>query len=259
MQTFTSDSLKALFAYPFQDPNWKTKLLIGSGLTLAGFIIPLIPFFFIYGYMGQIMRAIIVEDREPFLPEWDDWGKLFLDGLKLLGSVFVLIFPLIALFMVGYVIFFLMLAMSGVVVTGAESSGQDPSILAAIFPVLGGVALFVTYGLVLVISLALGVLMPVIMGHVVATDDFMAVFRVKEWWAIFRANLRGFVLGYLVLLLISAGTSLGMTVIYATIILCCLIPFIIGPVMMYTLLIYGAIFGQSYREGVQQLAAQSSA
>ena len=79
-QSFSSEDLKQLFAFPFQDPRWQNKFLIGSLVVFAGFIIPLIPFFFVYGYMAQIMRRIIVEKGEPFLPEWDDWGKLFVDG-----------------------------------------------------------------------------------------------------------------------------------------------------------------------------------
>jgi len=81
-QSFTTDNLKALLTFPFEDDDWKNKFLIGSLIVFAGFAIPLIPFFFLYGYMMQIMRHIIVEKGKPFLPKWDDWGKLFVDGAK---------------------------------------------------------------------------------------------------------------------------------------------------------------------------------
>ncbi|NJN99342.1 MAG: DUF4013 domain-containing protein [Anaerolineales bacterium] len=85
MNTVTTDNLQALAKFPFTDPRWKNKFLIGSLLHLAGYAIPLIPLIFVYGYCAQIMRQIIVEKRDPYMPEWEDWGKFLQDGLKLTG------------------------------------------------------------------------------------------------------------------------------------------------------------------------------
>ncbi len=43
MDTFSSSNLKNIFTYPFEDENWKKKLAIAGGLTLASFIIPIVP------------------------------------------------------------------------------------------------------------------------------------------------------------------------------------------------------------------------
>src|SRR6185503_7118827 len=91
--SFTTDNLQTLAKFPFTDPQWKNKFLIGGLLTLAGYAFPLLPLLFVYGYCAQIMRRIIVEKGEPYLPEWQDWGKFLLDGLKLGGVGLIYILP----------------------------------------------------------------------------------------------------------------------------------------------------------------------
>ena len=102
MQSFTYAELQDLFTFPFRDPQWKNKLLIGSLISLAGFVFPFIPWIFLYGYGVQIMRRIIVENGEPYLPEWDDWNRLFVDGLRLGGVILIICFPFVLLAIVGY-------------------------------------------------------------------------------------------------------------------------------------------------------------
>src|SRR5512139_234770 len=100
MQSYTYSGLQDLFAFPFRDPNWKNKLLIGSLIALAGFVFPFVPWIFTYGYAAQIMRRIIVDKGEPFMPEWDDWNKLFNDGVRIGAAVFVYSFPFLIILIV---------------------------------------------------------------------------------------------------------------------------------------------------------------
>jgi hypothetical protein len=65
--SYSSDDLIALAKFPFNDPQWQTKFLIGSLVILAGYIVPIIPLFFVYGYSFQIMRRIIVEKGTPWV------------------------------------------------------------------------------------------------------------------------------------------------------------------------------------------------
>ena len=113
-------------------------------------------------------------------------------------------------------------------------------------------------GLGTILAMAVGLVMPAVIGHIVATDEFGAAFRVREWWPIFRANLAGFLIAYVIVMVASIVLSSVLMVIYVTVILCCLIPIIMGPVTMYLLAIYGAVFGQAYRDGVQKLESQAS-
>jgi hypothetical protein len=258
-QSYTSDDLKQLFGYPFQDIRWKHKFLIGSLVVLAGFIIPLIPFCFVYGYMAQIMRRIIVEEGDPYLPEWDDWGQLFMDGLKLLGAILLYSLPIIVLFFAAYILFFAMVGLSAAATGAAESAGEAPSALVAIGPLAGILFFCVAFAAIMILSLAIGLLSPAIMGHVVATNEFSAAFRIREWWSIFRANIGGFLIAYVVVLAISVAFSFGISLIYLTIILCCFLPFILAPATVYMLAIYGVVFAEAYRAGVQKLEDLSSA
>ena len=60
------------------DDRWISKLLIGTVIIFFSFLI--IPLFFFYGYIIQIVRNVMAGEKNP-LPEWTDWGKLFKDGL----------------------------------------------------------------------------------------------------------------------------------------------------------------------------------
>jgi hypothetical protein len=81
-------------AFPFKDPEWQQKALVGSLIVLLGFVIPLLPSIFLMGYLAQILKGIIRTNRKPFLPKWDDWGKFFNDGWKLFGASFIYSLPL---------------------------------------------------------------------------------------------------------------------------------------------------------------------
>ncbi|MBI1877413.1 MAG: DUF4013 domain-containing protein [Chloroflexi bacterium] len=255
-QSLTTTDLKELLGYPFKDANWKNKFLIGSLVVFAGFAIPVVPFLALYGYMLQIMRRIIVDEGEPHLPEWDDWGNLLTDGLKLLGAIFVFMLPVFLVLAVGYAFFFASLIATGVVAGTVERGDEAAGAMVGVVPLAGGLVILLTYAMALLLALAMGMVLPVIMGHVVATNNFSAAFRWREWWPIFRVNLSGFLMADLVVLALSFGLSSVLSLLYLTIILCCLAPLIMAPVTMYLSAIHSVLFAQAYREGVQKLKNQ---
>lgn len=255
-QAFTTANLQTLLAFPFRDTEWKKKFLVGSLVTIGSFIIPFVPFAFVYGYQFQIMRRIIVEKGEPFLPEWQDWNKLLLDGFKLLGVVMVFMLPILILFFGGYGLALVVPILGGFFAAMSEQTGGTPDFMLTSMGLVSAGGMFACYGLALLLAVPVGVVMPAILGHVVATDQFSAAFRLREWWAIFRANLGGFLLAFVLMMALSLVLSSVFTVLYCTIILCCLVPVVMGPMTMYLLTIYGALFGQVYRDGVEKLAGQ---
>ena len=117
------------------------------------------------------MRRIIQEESEPFMPAWDDWGKLFQDGLKSVGAGLIYSLPIFVLIFVGYGAFFASAFL------GAAVSGGEESTAAGLFPLFGILGFVVTLGLVMILSLALILFLPVVIGHIVATDEFSAAFR----------------------------------------------------------------------------------
>jgi hypothetical protein len=248
-QSFTSDDLQALASYPFKDANWKNKFLIGGLVSFLGYIIPLVPWFVFYGYGAQIMRRVIVEETEPFLPEWDDWGKLFTDGIKPVGVGFVYTLPIWLVFGVGYSFFFAAIFIGATAGAGSDS----PPAWLVFLPMFAGLGFTATIGVGALLGLALGVFMPVVIAHVIATDDFAAAFRFNECWSLFRANVSGFTSSYFLLVALGIGLGFVMQILYFTIIGCCLLPFILPFFSYYMMLIWSVIFGRSYRVAVQQL------
>ncbi len=250
--SFTSDDLQALVKFPFQDPNWKTKIGIGSLIMLAGFFIPIVPIFFLYGYCALIMRNIIVDRKEPFLPEWDDWGKLFLDGLKIFGIVIIYSLPFMLLMVMGYTVFFATAMIPAV--TYNPDTGSNPG---AVFPAIGMVIFMGSLGIGMLLMLAISLVMPAAVTHAIATDEFSAAFRMREWWNILTANIGGFLIAYVVLAGFWIALSVVTQILYFTIVLCCLVPFVMVIAYIYLMVIGSVMFGQAYRDGVDKLNTPS--
>jgi hypothetical protein len=98
------------------------------------------------------------------------------------------------------------------------------------------------------------VIVPVAAGHVIATNQFGAAFRVREWWSIFRANLSGYLITYVLILGFWMALSFAIQILYFTVIFCCLLPFVMAFVMMYVMIIASVLFAQAYEAGVKKLA-----
>jgi len=250
-QSFTTQSLTTLFSFPFKDPRWKEKFLIGIALTFIGFLTLGITSVFVAGYAYQIARRIILENGEPYLPEWEDWGKLFTDGLRLAGAILVLSIPLIFFFFIAF-----LLDAIPPLILALGSSPQSSTVPSLMFP-MWMLFSFIPLGLGLVSSLAMGIVSPVVIGHVVATHSWAAVFQVKEWWKVFRANLGGFLISFLVVFGVSFVAIMASEFLYFTLILCCLVPIILSCVTFYISLISYSLYGKAYRAGIQNLSVET--
>jgi len=68
--------VKTAVKYPFEDEQWALKILIGIALSL----VPIVNFFAV-GYAYQIFKAALRKE-ELFMPEWDNWRDLFVNGFK---------------------------------------------------------------------------------------------------------------------------------------------------------------------------------
>jgi hypothetical protein len=251
----TLNSLEEILTFPFRDKEWQNKLLIGSLVVLANFVVPILPLFLVYGYGVRIARRVINGDGELYLPEWDDWGGLFVDGARIVGVSFVSALPLIIIAFAGQG---LLMAGSIVPALVAETAGGEAALVLAMVSTLLGVGGgFAVFGATMVLSLAMGILLPVITGHVIATGEFAAAFRVREWWPIFRANVGGYLL--VLILVFGIGLALGMVlqILYLTVCLCCLVPILMGPCTTYTTLVSFTLYARAYRMGAHNLAAQA--
>lgn len=98
----TSDDLSEVMKWVFEDPEWVKKLVIGVLCLLSGAflscLVLFIPLFAVMGYKVRIMRQQARAPGATPMPDWDDWGSLILDGLKLMVGEFLLVFFVAMLF-----------------------------------------------------------------------------------------------------------------------------------------------------------------
>ena len=131
-----------------EDPDWIKKVLIGGGFVLLSGMLVGLPF--VLGYYGRVVRNAAAGQSRP-LPDWDDLGGLFGEGLQLLAvylghvlGVFVLVAAL------GCVV------MLPAMLVGGLGRRDAADAIAA----LSGLGILAVYGLMMVLSLALGVYLP---------------------------------------------------------------------------------------------------
>jgi hypothetical protein len=247
----TISSLKTLFKFPFQGPKWQNNFLIGSVLAFGGFVIPIIPWIFLAGYGVQVMRqAIQGETLE--LPEWTDWGKLGIDGLRMVGVGFIFLLPGLIVLVGGFTLYMV----GSFTMPIMMAAGRDPNSFDA-FPLLflGLMGIFFLSFLVGYLLYALGgIPLPAATAHFVAKDQFSAAFRVREWWPLLRVNKLGYLIAFVIIFGLYFVLSFTFMIAYFTVILCFLIPFLAAPITYYLALISAALFGQTYRESQELLA-----
>ncbi len=250
MQEAISDRWQQVLAYPFRDPRWGSKLLVGSAVMLAGFIVPVVPGLFLMGYFARILRQAIA-GGEWRLPEWDEWGQMLTDGLKLFGVSLVYSLPAIVLMVVAFGLWFAPSFMPFFAPMVDES--QVGTWVAGMF---GAMALgWVVMGLATLFMLVALLFQPPAMVHMMAKGPFGAAFRIKEWWRIVRANWAGFALAYVIVMGLGMVAYSATMVLYMTLVLCFLMPFVLAPLEVYVLMIAGAVFGEAYRTGANRLVS----
>ncbi|HRJ76109.1 MAG TPA: DUF4013 domain-containing protein, partial [Anaerolineales bacterium] len=107
------------------------------------------------------------------------------------------------------------------------------------------------------ISLVMAVIIPAAEMKVIETDDFYALFRFKEWWQIFRANLGGFIAAFGIYYLLSFLLAFAIQIIFATIILSCLLIVLMPAITFYITVIMYATAAVAYKDGKAKLAQTS--
>ncbi len=182
------------FTYMFEDENWLKKVLIGGVVA----IIPIVNFA-AYGYLIQVLRNTRDGQPQP-LPEWDQFGQYFMDGLWLFLINLVYSIPLILLACLGAV---------GATVAGNNSDAQGA--VSAITICLNCVSFLW--------SLLIFIITPALWIRFAEVGEFMVGFRFGELFSIITANIGSYVIVLLLLFVIGFIGGLGL--------LLCVIPVIL--------------------------------
>jgi hypothetical protein len=244
MQMFSTKKLSQILTFPFKAEDAGKKILIGSLLVLAGFIIPIIPFFFVLGYAAKISKRITDGDGQLTMPEWTEWGTLFKDGARLFGIYLIYSLPAILVFGVGYIFYFA----SIIPATINESNGW-----AAVSIIFGLGILFLTIGIGLLLTLLESIILPSALMHANHKESFAAGFQIKQWWTIFRNNLAGFFVAFIFMFGLTYLLYFVVIVSIYTFILAVLAPFLSAFLGFYLFIIIFPIMAQAYYEGTDRL------
>ena len=217
------------FTYMFQDPNWIAKLGIGTLLVLVGIVLsPLfigfLPLLIVTGYSLVALDNVRLGHEHP-LPEWQDWGKFFMLGLKLLVALFIWALPVI----IGFVP-----VLAGSVLTdNGNSSGTGP--IAALLIICGS-CLMILWGLFIAL------LTPAIYARLAATNRFGAAFELGKIWEFTRDNLGNVIVAIVLVWLAGLIAAIAGTLGFAALCIGALITIPLASLWQY--LVQAHLFGQ---------------
>jgi len=181
-------------AATYPSSNW-TKVIILGVLFILSFLI--IPAFLVMGYMLRILKSSIAGLTE--LPEFDEWGEMFIDGLKVfVVEIVYFIIPVI-----------IIIGGSWVSMMSMQNVGTMVSPAAA-FGLIGGVALIgillmLIIGLIVIIALA---------NMAYYNGDLGAAFRFSEILDIIaKIGWGNYIIWYIVMIIIGVVVGIVASVL----------------------------------------------
>jgi len=177
----------------FDDPDWVKKTLFGSLFVAASVLV--VGIFFLAGYGVRLLKNAARGDAQP-LPDWDDLGGLFQDGLAPVGAY--LVYGLGAALVpasVGCVV--------GLAAGALGSMGQEGGEAASL------VGLLVFYVLMFVVGLAMMVFFPAAFTRMVLQERFSAIFEFGEIFAYIKRNAGNYLLAVLAYFIASMVSQFG--------------------------------------------------
>ena len=212
------------FTFVTEDPEWVKKILIGGVFTLACALLVGLPF--VLGFFSRTLRNVVAGETRP-MPDWDDLGGIFNEGLRLTAVYLLYTLTFVAaLAALGCVVMLPVLALSG--------SGRHPS---DAFGVLGGLGIVAGYGLLMVGSLALAVYLPAALARSALRGTVADGFAWQEILGFIKANLANYLISLVIYLLASFLAQFG-------ILLCCVGIF---PAAFWGYMVLAVALGQTVR------------
>lgn len=215
------------FRFVVEDPDWIKKVLIGGAFVLASFLI--VGLFFVSGYWVRFLRGVAAGEARP-LPEWDDLGGIFRDGLKVVGAYFLYTAGVFAaLGALG--------AVALVVGVGIGQLSHTSERAGEAAGALGGLVIAGAYGLFMLLALVLAVFLPAVFVRVAVKDRFGEAFAFREHVGFIRVNLGNYALSLVIYLVANFLSQFGA-------LLCCVGLF---PAVFWSYLILGYALGETVR------------
>ena len=190
------------FRFVPEDPDWVKKVLIGGVfMLLSGVLIGAV---FVAGYGVRLLRNTARGEPRP-LPEWDDLGGIFGEGLRAMALYLAYALPV----MIVPISCMVVVAMASAGLSGTGSRGASEA-----FGALAAMAVMGVYAFMAIVMLALSLYLPAALARFTMLGRLSAGFEVRENFAFIRRNLSNYAMTLLLYLLASFAAQLG-------IVLCC--------------------------------------
>jgi hypothetical protein len=167
------------------------------------------------------------------MPEWDDLGGLFNDGLHLTAVYFLYTLGIVAV----------VAALGCVVMLPAMALSGHHGDLSDAFGVLGGLGIVALYGVVMLVSLALALYLPAALARAALRGTVADGFAWREVLAFIRANLGNYLIALVIYLLASFLAQFGF-------LLCCVGIF---PAAFWGYMVLAVALGQTVRLSPQPI------
>ena len=217
------------FTYMFQDPNWLGKLGIGTLLMLVGIVlspvfIGFLPLLIVGGYALVVIDNVRLGREHP-LPEWQDWGRFFLLGLKITVALIVWVLPMLIC---------MIPVMAGSVLAD-NSQYQGLGFISGLLIICGS-CLMILWGLFVAL------LTPAIYTRVAVTDRFAAAFDLGKIWGFTRDNLANVIIAIVLVWL--AGLVAFVLASLGLIALCVGVLITLPFAILWQYLVQSHLFGQ---------------
>jgi hypothetical protein len=211
------------FTFMFDDEEWVKKLAIGGGIALVGAILSpilvgIVLFLPLMGYMLETLKN--VRDGQTRLPEWADFGNLFVKGLMLFLIGLVYQIPVIILACMA----------GGVNIAMAQADSdvaQALSILSVCFSCLQ-----------IVVSLVVSAIMPAAFIRYAQYDTFGSAFQFGAIFKFIGANIGNYIIAVLLTWVAGMLAALGLIV--------CIIG--VFFTMFWSMLVSANLYGQLARQ-----------
>jgi hypothetical protein len=233
--------LNRVLSFPFSDRQAFRRFLLAAGLTLAGFLIPVLPGLFVSGYSIRILRLAIREGKVE-MPDWSGENQLLMDGIYSTIISLAYILPGLITLIGGFILYII----SFVLVIPSPEQADATSVFGIFIPMF---ILFASMALGLALLMLSVIPLPVALCRFADEGRLGAAFNFREIFGAVKKNP----LGYIAALVVCFGLMYILyffyLIAYMTVILCCPGYLIMLAGIPAAGIIYLAMVGLAYRQG----------
>lgn len=172
------------FTFMFEDKDWIAKIGIGGLIVLFSFLI--IPIPLLVGYALRVTRNVADGHPTP-LPEWNDFGNMFVQGLMAIIGAIIWFIPVLIL--ACCMVF-------GITTLGAATGNTDTSNASGLM----GLVVLCFQCLTVVLSIALSFFVYAPITRFALNNRIETFWDFQGAWNFIRANIGNYVVAFLLAL-----------------------------------------------------------